>query len=376
MLLVPVQVSARSHSFTAARQTVPVFPAGCVQAGEPTVPLHTSVVQTLPSSVQAVPADLTASAGHVVLEPVQVSARSHSFTAPRQTVPAALRASAGHAALDPVQFSAASHRSTAGRQTVLDDRKASPGQAAVVPVQFSATSQTPADARHTVLDGRKASAGQAAVEPEQVSAASQAPAAVRQIVPLGCKPSGGQLVLEPSQVSATSQAPAEARQPVPALPAACWQILLLPLQRSVVHGLPSSVQAVPLVLNAQVDEQHEAAVPLAAPSSHCSPVSTAPFPHSVYVTVIRTESTDPTGLVLFPFCAESAAPKLAELFMSDAVHEVLQRSAEPPCATKVSVAGQPAVLDLSAVPTVPPLTIRTALSVIVPALAFLYSHST
>ena len=182
-------------------------------------------------------------------------------------------------------------------------------------------------------------------------------------------------MLEPSQVSATSHAPAEARHTAPALPTACWQTLLLPLQRSVVHGFPSSVQAVPLVLNVQVDEQHEAAVPLAAPSSHCSPVSTAPFPHSVYVTVIRTESTDPTGLVLFPFCAESAAPKLAELFMSDAVHEVLQRSAEPPYVMKVSVEGQLAVLDLSAVPTAPPLTSRTALSVIGPVLAFLCSHS-
>src|SRR5439155_15060658 len=123
----------------------------------------------------------------------------------------------------------------------------------------------------------------------------------------------GQLVFEPLQVSATSQAPAEARHTVPALPAACWQISLLPSQRSVVHGLPSSVQAVLLVLKVHVDEQHEAAVPLAAPSSHCSPVSTAPFPHSVYVTVIRTESTDATGLPLFFCCAESAAPKLAAL---------------------------------------------------------------
>ncbi len=50
------------------------------------LPLHVSVVQTLPSSVQAVPAALTASAGHVALEPVQLSARSHSFAAARQTV--------------------------------------------------------------------------------------------------------------------------------------------------------------------------------------------------------------------------------------------------------------------------------------------------
>src|SRR5947209_6997948 len=85
-VLEPSQVSARSHSPAAARHTVPAFPAGCVQAGAPEVPLHTSVVQTLPSSVHAVPAALTASAGHVALEPVQLSARSHSFAAARQTV--------------------------------------------------------------------------------------------------------------------------------------------------------------------------------------------------------------------------------------------------------------------------------------------------
>src|SRR5207253_9457306 len=50
--------------------------------------LHTSVVQALPSSVHAVPTALTASAGQVVLVPVQVSARSHSLTAARHTAPA------------------------------------------------------------------------------------------------------------------------------------------------------------------------------------------------------------------------------------------------------------------------------------------------
>src|SRR5439155_601181 len=87
VVLVPVQVSAVSHSLTAARHTVPAFPAGCVDAGALLLPLHTSVVQGLPSSVQAVPAALPASAGQVSLVPVQLSARSHSFTAARQTVP-------------------------------------------------------------------------------------------------------------------------------------------------------------------------------------------------------------------------------------------------------------------------------------------------
>src|SRR5206468_1809784 len=67
VVLVPVQVSAASHRSTAARHTVPAFPAACVHAGAPTVPLHTSVVHTLPSSVQLVPAALTESAGQLVL---------------------------------------------------------------------------------------------------------------------------------------------------------------------------------------------------------------------------------------------------------------------------------------------------------------------
>src|SRR5206468_2571048 len=150
--------------------------------------------------------------------------------------------------LEPVQFSAASHGPAEARQTVLDDLKASAGQVALVPVQFSATSHTPAEARQTVLEDRKLSAGQ--------------------------------LALVPVQFSAPSHTPAEARQTVPALPAGCWQILLLPSQVSVVHGLPSSEHAVPLALNVQVAEQQEPAVPLVAPSSHCSPASIRPLPHT------------------------------------------------------------------------------------------------
>jgi len=66
-VLVPVQVSATSHPPTAARHTVPAFPAACVHAGAPTVPLHTSAVHTMPSSVQLVPAALTVSGGQLVL---------------------------------------------------------------------------------------------------------------------------------------------------------------------------------------------------------------------------------------------------------------------------------------------------------------------
>src|SRR5438034_749839 len=88
VVLAPVQVSARSHSLTVARHTVPAWPAGCVQRGLPTVPLQVSVVQGLPSSVQADPADLTVLAGLVLVHPVQASRRQPSLTVARHTVPA------------------------------------------------------------------------------------------------------------------------------------------------------------------------------------------------------------------------------------------------------------------------------------------------
>src|SRR5262245_10259101 len=73
---VPLHVSATSHSPAAARQTTPALPAGCWQAFE--VPLHWSVVHTLPSSAQLVPLVFLTSAGHAMLLPVHVSATSHS----------------------------------------------------------------------------------------------------------------------------------------------------------------------------------------------------------------------------------------------------------------------------------------------------------
>src|SRR6266516_2916396 len=91
-----------------------------------------------------------------------------------------------------------------------------------------------------------ASAGQVALLPEQVSATSQAPAEGRQTVPAGLLASAGQAGLVPSQVSAGSQTPAEARQTVPAFPAGCWQASFVPSHVSLVHGMPSSVHAVPL----------------------------------------------------------------------------------------------------------------------------------
>src|SRR5206468_4558782 len=102
MLVAPGQVSATSHSFAAARHTTPAFPAGCVQFA--LVPLHTSVVQGSPSSVQAVLLGWNASVGQVVLVPVQLSTTSHSLTAVRHTVPA-LPAGCVHVALAPLHTS-------------------------------------------------------------------------------------------------------------------------------------------------------------------------------------------------------------------------------------------------------------------------------
>jgi hypothetical protein len=86
VVAVPVQVSSRSHSSAAARQIVPLLPAGCGQVAP--FPLHSSTVQGLLSLVQAVPSVLKASEGQAVVVPVQLSAVSHSPVAGRQTVPA------------------------------------------------------------------------------------------------------------------------------------------------------------------------------------------------------------------------------------------------------------------------------------------------
>ena len=59
------------------------------------------------------------------------------------------------------------------------------------------------------------------------------------------KASAGHAVLVPVHFSATSQSPATARQVVPPLPAGCWQASFVPSHSSRLHGLPSSVHAVP-----------------------------------------------------------------------------------------------------------------------------------
>src|SRR5207247_2212933 len=62
LVLVPVQNSSGSQtSPEPARHSAPALPAGCGHAGAPAVPLHTSVVHGLSSSVQLVPAGSTVS---------------------------------------------------------------------------------------------------------------------------------------------------------------------------------------------------------------------------------------------------------------------------------------------------------------------------
>src|SRR3989454_1249898 len=273
MLVAPGQVSATSHSFAAARHTTPAFPAGCVHAA--LVPLHTSVVQGSPSSVQAVPLGWKASVGQVVLVPVQVSATSHSPAAARHTapafpagcvqvlvlpshrsrvqglvsavhaVPAGCFASAGHVALVPVQLSATSHSPAAARHTA----PAFPAgcvHVALVPSHTSRVHTLPSSVQVVPLAFR-VSAGQAVVPPSQVSARSHSPAAARQTAPASWMASAGQAVLVPVQVSAMSHPPTAARQTVPAFPAACVHAgaPTVPLHTSAVHTLPSSVQLVP-----------------------------------------------------------------------------------------------------------------------------------
>src|SRR5213594_2379671 len=65
VVLVPVQVSAASQGPAAARHTAPALPAGCVQVA--LVPLQTSGVQALRSSVHAVELELQTPIWHVVL---------------------------------------------------------------------------------------------------------------------------------------------------------------------------------------------------------------------------------------------------------------------------------------------------------------------
>src|SRR5207244_830853 len=116
VLVRPVQSSARSHAPAVARQVAPALPAGCWQAS--LVPLHVSLVHGLPSSVHAVPLGCLASAEQLALLPGQKSSRSHSSTAARQSVSEDWNPSFGHVELLPVHVSTTSQTPAVARHVV------------------------------------------------------------------------------------------------------------------------------------------------------------------------------------------------------------------------------------------------------------------
>src|SRR5436309_2162323 len=147
LVLVPSQVSAVQGS-PSSGHAAPAFPAGCVHVV--LVPLHTSAVQGLPSSVQAVPFDLKTSLGQVVLLPVQLSARSHSAAAARQTAPA-LPTGCWQSTLVPLHWSRVQALPSSVQAVPLAFRGPSAGHVALEPVQVSGRSHSPAAARQVFV---------------------------------------------------------------------------------------------------------------------------------------------------------------------------------------------------------------------------------
>ena len=145
--------------------------------------------------------------------------------------------------LVPVHVSSASHTPDAGRQTA-PELPAGCWQASLEPSHSSTVHGLPSPVQ-AVPAGLLASAGQLGPVPVHISAGSHSPADARQTTKPGRNPSAGQLVLVPVHVSTSSQMSAAGRHTVPAFPAGCWQASLDPSHSSVLHGLPSSVQAVP-----------------------------------------------------------------------------------------------------------------------------------
>jgi len=191
-----------------------------------------------------------------------------------------------------LQVSATSHDvETAGRQTVVLGLTVSTGHAAVEPSHLSATSQLPADARQTNVLGRTLSAGQPVDALLQNSAGSQAPVDARHMFVLWA--SEGHELLEPLQTSAMSHAPADARHVV----------VLVANVQSMQHAPPSqssplSTMPLPQLISVSVGAHTDGAVPVHShpdwtvqslwhpspesmlASSHSSPLSTTPLPHS------------------------------------------------------------------------------------------------
>src|SRR5207253_2406951 len=192
-------------------------PAGCWQSLLP--PSHSSRLQGLPSSLQAVPAVLFASAGQPALDPVQNSAGSHSPAEARQSAVVGRKASAGQEVLVPSQVSATSQSPAAGRHTA-PAFPAGCWQSLLLPSHSSRLQGFPSPVQAVPLASFE-SGGQAGPDPGQSSARDAPPMSARQTALDGRKPSAGQGALVPSQVSAASQSPAAGRHTVPAFPAGC-----------------------------------------------------------------------------------------------------------------------------------------------------------
>src|SRR5947199_6835393 len=216
---------------------MPACPAGCWQSLLP--PSHSSRRQWLPSSLQALPAVLFASAGQPALDPVQNSAGSHSPAEARQSAVVGRKASAGQEVLVPSQVSATSQSPAAGRHTA-PAFPAGCWQSLLLPSHSSRLQGFPSPVQAVPLASFE-SAGQSGPVPGQFSARSHSPAAARQTTLEGWKPSAGHAVLVPSQVSATSQSPAAARHTVPAVPDVCLQTSQLASPRAVDHCIHTSV---------------------------------------------------------------------------------------------------------------------------------------
>jgi hypothetical protein len=205
----------------------------------------------------------------------------------------------GHAALVPLQLSAVSHTPAALRQMVPLGSKLFAGHAVEVPLQTSAASQVPADARQTVPAEAGRSDGQSREEPVHSSAASHAAALARQTVVAGWKASSGHRGPLPEHFSARSHEPVLARHTVvAALNVSAGHVAEVPLQNSATSHEPSEPRHwILLGRKVQLVEQH-------APPSHCSPLSTVPFPHcatlQVPLTHLRPAAQYGVTVVLMP----------------------------------------------------------------------------
>src|SRR6185503_10080261 len=290
----------------------------CVQ--RTLAPLQRSVVQALPSSVHGVAPLATTSGGQSAVDPEQCSATSHSPAVARHTVVLGWKPSAGQPGALPVHVSATSHGPALVRHSAPAARNVQVFVQHEVGVPFAApashcswfagcTMPLPhaqagsGECPHTALDpshrssvqglpssvqplppGCMTSAGHAESSPVQCSVTSHSPAAARQTVVLGSSTSSGHAAPVPVQCSTTSQTPAADRQMVVlGANASSGQVPELPVHASSEsHGPAPARHTPPAVRNVQVPVQHEAAVPLAGPSSHCSSFAgcTMPLPHA------------------------------------------------------------------------------------------------